>query len=149
MAVSIRPKFNPAAFKTEVEQRIKRIEAALLMRLQLIGERCVANMRSNGTYTDRTANLRNSGGYVILKNGKQVGGEVEGPKDAMDAARKALEESVGKFPRGYVLIVVAGMEYAAAVESKGFDVLTGSSKLAAEQLKKAMADLAKKTERMQ
>jgi hypothetical protein len=55
------------------------------------------------------------------------------------------EEMVGaiakSYPTGFVLIVVAGMDYAAAVEAKGFDVLTVSGLQAASDLKKALEKL--------
>jgi hypothetical protein len=43
------------------------------------------------------------------------------------------------------VIVVAGMSYAAAVESKGRDVLTGSSQVAVSSLKKAIERINDKT----
>ena len=33
-----------------------------------VGERCIIEARDNGAYTDRTGNLRNSVGYVVLLN---------------------------------------------------------------------------------
>jgi hypothetical protein len=42
------------------------------------------------------------------------------------------------------LIVVAGMDYAAAVESRGKDVLTASSIKAKNELKQAIKDLKRK-----
>ncbi|MCL1654222.1 hypothetical protein M2T28_16480 [Elizabethkingia miricola] len=38
--------------------------------LRYVGERAVNEARLNGNYLDRTANLRNSIGYVIVVNGR-------------------------------------------------------------------------------
>lgn len=142
MAVSFTPQFTPADVRRLVLQRAKRLEEAVLSRLQQIGEQFVSDAREDGTYTDQTGNLRSSIGYVILKDGVQIEGEgFETVKDgSAGAARgKALaEEIAADYPRGFVLIVVAGMEYAAAVEAKGYDVLTMSSVKAVSDLKKAM-----------
>ncbi|MBR7002060.1 MAG: hypothetical protein IKI11_05325, partial [Neisseriaceae bacterium] len=42
--------------------------------------------------------------------------------------RNLANEIAGKFNDCIVAVVVCGAEYAAAVESKGYDVLTGSAK---------------------
>lgn len=42
-------------------------------------------------------------------------------------------------------MVVAGKNYAAAVEARGLDVITGSSLIAADELKKSLAQLITKT----
>ena len=34
-----------------------------------IGERCITEARDNGSYADRTGNLRNSVGYMVLLDG--------------------------------------------------------------------------------
>jgi len=43
-------------------------------------------------------------------------------------AMNVLDDIAAQYPTGMILVVVAGMEYAAAVESKGYDVITGSSR---------------------
>jgi hypothetical protein len=64
--------------------------------------------------------------------------------DGQLEAKKVLDEVAARFPVGYVLIVVAGMEYAAAVESRHFDVITGSSLIAEQDLKVAIETLQNK-----
>jgi len=44
----------------------------LLSAIEKIGIQCVNEARVNGSYTDRTGNLRSSVGYVILYNGDVV-----------------------------------------------------------------------------
>lgn len=101
--------------------------------LQYEGEAFVNRARMNNTYWDETGNLRSSIGYAIVFNGIVVhqnfklsgsGGDREtGKLEAMDLASDLAEE----YNRGWVLIGIAGMDYAAAVESRGFDVITNSA----------------------
>ena len=73
-------------------------------------------------------------GRIVAKSdfahekGKEGNGE-EGRKEGLKYAR----ELAAKYQQGATLIVVAGMNYAAYVQRKGYDVLT-SSELLAEQL---------------
>ncbi|EJW95954.1 hypothetical protein EVA_15940 [gut metagenome] len=116
------------------EQRLERFKQALIRGLQVIGERCVNKARMDGNYTDQTGNLRSSIGYVISVDGNvsfmsnfiPVKGGDYGIRKGKKFARKLAKE----FPQGICLIVVAGMEYAAHVSAKGYDVLDGSELLA-------------------
>lgn len=96
-----------------------------------VGEQCIIEARDNGAYTDRTGNLRNSVGYVVLLN------SVEKSKSNISALnQKLIEELKSKYPKDLVLIVVAGMNYAAYVEAKGFNVLSSAELIAKNILTK-------------
>lgn len=155
------PKFTKQQIQDLLKKRKKAIEKAILMRLQLIGEQFVKNAREKANFKDRTGNLRNSIGYVILHDGRQVfqnfsearigasgkgkkGAKDEGPKKAQKAAREARK----KFPTGYVLVGVAGMEYAAYVESNGYDVISSSAIQAEVSLKQAVRTIQDKVKMM-
>jgi hypothetical protein len=145
MVVKIVPKFTKAQIQKELQLKAARIRLAVISRFQFIGETFIANARNNGNYKDRTGNLRSSIGYVILENGEQIAGSFPGSTNiGKDQGKKIITQVSAKFPRGVVLIVVAGMEYAAAVESRGRDVLTSSSIIADDQLRKAISALSKK-----
>lgn len=93
-------------------------------------ERAKLKTKAQGSFGNRTFNLRSSIGYIMLMDGREIAIEFEtvGPGDTGTA--KGMEYArglAGGYQDGLVLICVAGMEYAAAVESKGFDVITGSS----------------------
>lgn len=94
-----------------------------------------------GEYLDQTGNLRDSIGYVIVKDGKVIKSHL-GSQGA-DNVNAMIAKSAAKIPKGYGLIVVAGMEYAAAVESKGYDVLTSSEHWAKKQMPKLIQALKK------
>lgn len=147
MAVSIRPKFNRLQISNFIREKKQRIEEAILMRLRRIGEQFVRNAREQANFTDRTGNLRSSIGYVILKDGDQLYDNfrsVSGGPDGVAKAQEVIEEAKRNFPTGYVLIGVAGMDYAAAVESKGYDVITNSAGIAEVSLKTTVQQLANK-----
>ena len=91
----------------------------------------------NGSYLDRTHNLRSSTGYVIVKDGKIVKmGDftpIKGGNEGAQGGAAFARQLVKAFPSGIVLIVVAGMNYAAHVSARGYNVLD-SAELLAEQL---------------
>lgn len=138
MAIIVVPKFSKDAIAKMIKDRHRRISNAILLMLQRTGEEFVKNARERASFKDQTGNLRSSIGYVILKDGKQLFQNFEvvgqagskGPK----AAQKVVRVSKKKFPKGYVLIGVAGMEYAAAVESLGYDVITTSAIIAEQAI---------------
>ena len=116
------------AFDKIKEQYIK----AATQKFIEVGERCITEARDNGSYTDRTGHLRNSVGYVVLLNGKEVS-----QSNISKLNHKQIEEIKAKYPKDLVLIVVAGMNYAAYVEAKGYNVLS-SAELMAENILKQL-----------
>ncbi len=118
----------------------------ILRILQFVGETFVNEARNNRTYQDQTGNLRASIGYVIANNGQIIKsdyakGAAGTQNEALNAAKKAARTLTALDKQnGYALIVFAGMEYASSVESKGFDVISGSIP-GAEQLLKSLSKL--------
>lgn len=108
--------------------------------LAKIGEECVKHARENGKYTDRTANLRNSIGYIVIQHGQTVIDSFSGAFAAkLDPQGKADAEMAHQRGLAYAnevgatlgskatfLVVVAGMEYAKYVEAKGYNVLNAT-----------------------
>lgn len=135
------PGFTKADIKNFVEGKLRNYKKAIESRLIRTGEEFVTLARDLNTYKDRTGNLRSSIGYVVLYDGKVLteNFEVKSGGDAgAEKAKSFIQKIAGDFQSGYVLICVAGMDYAAAVESKGKDVLTGTSQLVEEILKKSL-----------
>ena len=97
-----------------------------------VGERSIIEARDNGSYTDRTGNLRTSVGYVVLLDGIE-----QSQSNINKLNRKQFDTIKAKYPKGLVLIVVAGMNYAAYVEAKGYNVLS-SAELMAENILKQL-----------
>lgn len=132
--------------KSNLQAKMKDIVSLLVKQLSYIGEECVRIARDNGSYNDITGNLRSSIGYVVLVDGKPVVTGASKRYDGKDgngesgppAAEALLKSLQAKFPWGVVLIVCAGMKYAAYVEAVHHkDVLT-SAELKAESLAKKL-----------
>lgn len=136
----IKAKFSKADIKKMVQSQVEAMELAIINRLIFVGETFVKNARENGTYNDITGNLRSSVAYIVLKDGRKLKDNFEKSAKGTDKqkgineAKSLIDKLKDNFKTGYTLIVVAGMEYAAAVESKGKDVITGSSLIAKQQL---------------
>jgi len=142
-------------FKTSQSQ-IKQVHAkymghvrdAIISRLEYVGWEFVKMAREGGGYNDVTGNLRSSIGFVVVDRGRIVNENFDNKGKGfvgVKKAKKLTKELASKYSNGYTLIVVAGMEYAAAVENKGKDVITGSSLIAETMLNQAMAKLKKKS----
>jgi hypothetical protein len=114
--------------KKQLEKRVQ----AIIGRIAYVGESSINEARVSGTYMDRTGNLRSSIGYVIVKDGKVIGKQGFGGKEGKQSEAFALQ-TAKSFPKGIVLIVVAGMSYARYVSAMGYDVLD-SAQLLAEKL---------------
>jgi hypothetical protein len=137
--MGLKAKFTQSDLDNMFAVKLARIEDAIMSRLQYIGETFVNNARANGTYNDITGNLRSSVCYVVLKNGAK-----KSPGTIPQGGSEHMAKMIAEHSRGWVLIVVAGMDYAAAVESKGKDVLTASSIIAKAQLKQAITSFKNK-----
>ena len=130
------------AIDKKIAKEINRAENDILKKLSFIGENAVNDARANGDYMDNTGNLRSSIGYTILKNGETVRTSSfdrvkQEASKAKKESTKLLDELRTKFNTGFVLIVVAGMDYAVTVEARGRNVLS-SSKLLAEIMAKRL-----------
>jgi type IV secretory pathway VirB6-like protein len=113
--------------------------------LHAVGEQFIADARNNGTYTDRTGNLRSSIGYIIYKDGKPFNDSFPGNKTDGIRTWPQVASGQAKVPqKGFALVVVAGMNYALYVEAKNYDVITGSSYDAAEKLLKQSLAIVRK-----
>lgn len=116
------------------EEQIERLKISILRTFMYIGEACLNKARSTDSYKDQTGNLRSSLGYVIAVDGRVVyQSDFQTVKQGRDGSEKGAafaKKLVRRFPHGVCLIVVAGMEYAAHVKNKGYDVLDSSELLA-------------------
>src|SRR5690606_17274973 len=128
----LRAMFTRRAVADHIENWMEEIDNKILLSLQYAGEQFVNIARLGGTYDDDTGNLRSSIGYIILKDGEVVHQNFQKQQGAEDGdtgvlkAYSAANEVAGANSQGWVLIGVAGMEYAAAVEAKNYDVITGA-----------------------
>ena len=149
MAVIIRPKFNATQIAKMMAGKRIAIHNAIQQRLQFIGETFVVNARNTNTYMDQTGNLRSSIGYVVYHNGQLLSDDFPGDKpEGVAKARELATDVAADHPTGFVLVCVAGMDYAASVEAKGYDVITNSTLETVQDLKNMVKDLKSKIARI-
>lgn len=123
------------AFYNYVIKQQQNAKEEAITALNYVGLECVKEARQNGKYTDRTGNLRSSIGYAILEDGKPI--QKSGFERVKATAAEAQGQSEALITRlaatyntGLVLVVVAGMDYAAYVEARGYNVLNSAETLA-------------------
>ena len=124
------PLFDQQSLERWLNHFQRKAEDKMLVFLQAGGEKFIEVARRSGSYKDQTGNLRSSIGYIIAKDGEVVTENFKESDKGTDKTtgkykgrRLAEEVSTG----GYVLVGVAGMEYAAAVEAKGYEVVSGAN----------------------
>jgi len=134
------PGFSQGSINSRIDRFVLNIEQRIILILAMVGEAFVNAARSTQTYHDQTGNLRSSIGYIIAKNGEIIQENVQGTSEGKTNAKEVASEVLRENPKGFILIGVCGMEYAAAVESKGYDVITGSIPAAKSLLKKKIKE---------
>ncbi len=104
----------------------------LIAQICAIGENALAIARRDHLYKVQTGNLTSSTGFAVTHNGREIvvsqfeqvegsaGNGAEGKKQGLEY----LKTLIGEDSNGCLtLTMVAGMDYAAAVEAMGLDVL--------------------------
>lgn len=121
-----------------------RAEEKIYLLLQRAGEEFVKIAREKGKYQDRTGNLRSSIGYVIVGGGKILSenfelssGKGTDKITGKQTAKRLTSELALLYPKGFVLVGVAGMKYAAIVEGmENKDVISMAQTETDEYIKK-------------
>ncbi|NDV81334.1 HK97 gp10 family phage protein [Bacteroides sp. 51] len=138
----LRPLWNKNDIKKMFDKVGEDAERIIVGIFQQAGEEFVkfARMQApENSFYDHTQNLRNSIGFVIVRDGRIIREDFKeqgGGKEGVVAARQLCSELARTYSSGYVLIGVAGMKYAAyveAIESK--DVITRAASFTEEHIK--------------
>lgn len=143
-----------------LEEARRKVEQVIIEKLKYVGEIAVNIAKNNTTpkknedgtpaggtsYRDQSANLRSSIGYLIMKDGEVImdnGFEplrataTEGAQTGYSFAEKIAIE----LPHKYVLVIVAGMNYATFVEKNDYDVLLFTESEAVKLAKQLLTNL--------
>lgn len=134
--MGISRKTSDKQIQVYLDERLARLRQVCLNNLISVGEQAVNEARSNHRYRNQTGNLQSSIGYCVLEDGKVIfGGQdsfevVNNGTQGLMEGRAFLQRLISEHPSGLVLIVVAGMEYAAYVEAKNLNVLDSAEQLA-------------------
>lgn len=117
------------------------LEKAILFLLKYLGEELVKYAKDNHTYTDQTGNLTNSIGYAVVRNKEIVYYSANQPGIGADSALQTALKMANECSSAFSLIVVAGMNYAAYVEAKGYNVILPAELKAKKDFPAAMNKL--------
>ena len=79
-------------------------------------------------FYDLTGNLRSSIGFEVQKDKKTIEKNFAKTKNGSEGYSKGMQKAkeIANKYNGWVLTIVAGMDYAVLVESKGYDVISSS-----------------------
>lgn len=146
--MGIKPNFTSAQIKQRFDAFLAMVKKKQIARLQRLGEMCLIEARNNKGYMMQTGALLSSTGYTIFVDGVALHSQFDAASGAESNAAQngikagqALAEKVGKETKGVALVVVAGMNYAAYVEAKGYNVLSSAEHLAQRELPRMLEKL--------
>ena len=132
-----------------IQNETQRVEMLTIRALSYLGELCVIEARNRPkeiSWVDRTGNLRSSVGYIIAKGGKIIKysdfQQVKAGSEGVDEGKKFAEMLAKQSLSSYVLVVVAGMNYAEYVEAmENKNVLASAELYARKELPTIMEKL--------
>ena len=127
----------------------ERVERLTIRALSYLGEQCVIRVRDRGgdkSWYDQSGNLRSSVGYVIAHNGSIIQysdfNQVKQGSEGVKVGKDLAEELARRYPNDYVLVIVAGMNYAEYVEAMdNKDVLASTELWSIDQVPKMLEKL--------
>ena len=138
------------ALQEKLKQKREVFMNALQVQLLQLGEQCITYSKENKGYSDRTANLKNSISFALYLDGELISshiGQIPKPEDTkqgqagVSSAIDEFAESGVIAPKGYTIIVVAGMKYGAYVEHKGYNVLHLTKYYLQDEMKKILEEV--------
>lgn len=146
--MAIKPNFTKDDVRKRFDAFLNEIEKKQIARLQRLGEMCLVEARTNKGYMMRTGALLSSTGYEVFVDGVAIHSQFDAASGAESNAAEtgiksgqSIAETIGKGTKGIALVVVAGMNYAAYVEAKGYNVLSSAEHLAERELPRMLEKL--------
>lgn len=152
--MAIKPNFTKDDVRKRFDAFLNEIEKKQIARLQRLGEMCLVEARTNKGYMMQTGALLSSTGYEVFVDGVAIHSQFDAASGAESNAAEtgiktgqSIAESIGKGTKGIALVVVSGMNYAAYVEAKGYNVLSSAEHLAERELPRMLEKLISKIKR--
>lgn len=146
--MAIKPNFTKDYVRKRFDAFLNEIEKKQIARLQRLGEMCLVEARTNKGYMMQTGALLSSTGYEVFVDGVAIHSQFDAASGAESNAAEtgiksgqSIAETIGKGTKGIALVVVAGMNYAAYVEAKGYNVLSSAEHLAERELPRMLEKL--------
>lgn len=146
--MAIKPNFTKDDVRKRFDAFLNEIEKKQIARLQRLGEMCLVEAKTNKGYMMQTGALLSSTGYEVFVDGVAIHSQFDAASGAESNAAETgiksgqnIAETIGKGTKGIALVVVAGMNYAAYVEAKGYNVLSSAEHLAERELPRMLEKL--------
>ena len=146
--MAIKPNFTKDDVRKRFDAFLNEIDEKQIARLQRLGEMCLVEARTNKGYMMQTGALLSSTGYEVFVDGVAIHSQFDAASGAESNAAETgiksgqnIAETIGKGTKGIALVVVAGMNYAAYVEAKGYNVLSSAEHLAERELPRMLEKL--------
>jgi hypothetical protein len=146
--MAIKSNFTKDDVRKRFDAFLNEIEKKQIARLQRLGEMCLVEARTNKGYMMQTGALLSSTGYEVFIDGVAIHSQFDAASGAESNAAEtgiksgqSIAETIGKGTKGIALVVVAGMNYAAYVEAKGYNVLSSAEHLAERELPRMLEKL--------
>lgn len=146
--MAIKQNFTKDDVRKRFDAFLNEIEKKQIARLQRLGEMCLVEARTNKGYMMQTGALLSSTGYEVFVDGVAIHSKFDAASGAESNAAETgiksgqnIAETIGKGTKGIALVVVAGMNYAAYVEAKGYNVLSSAEHLAERELPRMLEKL--------
>ena len=146
--MAIKPNFTKDDVRKRFDAFLNEIEKKQIARLQRLGEMCLVEARTNKGYMMQTGALLSSTGYEVFVDGVAIHSQFDAASGAESNAAEtgiksgqSIAETIGKGKKFIALVVVAGMNYAAYVEAKGYNVLSSAEHLAERELPRMLEKL--------
>ena len=146
--MGIKANFTKDDVRNRFDAFLNEIEKKQIARLQRLGEMCLVEARTNKGYMMQTGALLSSTGYEVFVDGVAIHSQFDAASGAESNAAEtgiksgqSIAETIGKGTKGIALVVVAGMNYAAYVEAKGYNVLSSAEHLAERELPRMLEKL--------
>lgn len=133
-----------ADIEAYLQDQLAKREKSIIDALSFVGIQCVNEAKLHPGYQDQSSNLRSSIGFAVLKDGvvihkpplEQIKDGEKGVSEGNDFLSRLISENT----KGIVLIVVAGMKYAAYVETNR-NVITSAELLAERMVPQILKEL--------
>lgn len=146
--MAIKPNFTKDDVRKRFDAFLNEVEKKQIALLQRLGEMCLVEARTNKGYMMQTGALLSSTGYEVFVDGVAIHSQFDAASGAESNAAEmgiksgqSIAETIGKGTKGIALVVVAGMNYAAYVEAKGYNVLSSAEHLAERELPRMLEKL--------
>lgn len=128
---------NKKVLQQYIRNYAKVVERVLIREMEIIVARLENHAKDNAGYNDITGNLKNSIGGVVLKDGRPISYSGFGGGEGGSTGKTFINSLISDYGSGFVILIVAGMEYATYVENKHeLNVLKKSELLLPSEMQK-------------